>query len=158
MKKIFDAAQILNSLREKIIQTLSNDRQDGLDCLVCVINNKTKELNFAGANSRFFVAHKNNNTLSDYKTDKMPVGKSPKQNELFSSNSLQLNEGDVIYSFTDGYADQFGGPKNKKVEEKIKEIVNESLSFQEEQLKKLFSNWKGDKEQTDYVTFIAIRI
>jgi len=88
----------------------------------------------------------------------MPVGKSPKQNELFSSNSLQLNEGDVIYSFTDGYADQFGGPKNKKVEEKIKEIVNESLSFQEEQLKKLFSNWKGDKEQTDYVTFIAIRI
>ncbi|MEI8136083.1 MAG: hypothetical protein WCH21_02035 [Bacteroidota bacterium] len=46
MKKIFDAAQILNSLREKIIQTLSNDRQDGLDCLVCVINNKNKRIKF----------------------------------------------------------------------------------------------------------------
>lgn len=162
-KKIVDPAQILNALREKIIQTLSNDRQDGLDCLVCVINNKTNELNFAGANSRFFVAHKNNNTILDYKTDKMPVGKSPKQNESFTSNNIQLHEGDIIYSFTDGYADQFGGPKNKKlkvkkVEEKISEVVNESLSIQEEQLKKLFSNWKGDKEQTDDVTLIAIKI
>lgn len=162
-KNIYDSAQILNALRIKIIQTLNNDRHDGLDCLVCVIDNKTNILNYSGANSRFFISHIGNQSIAEYKTDKMPVGKSPKQNESFTSSNLQLAKGDIIYSFTDGYSDQFGGPRNKKlkvkkVEEKINQVLNASLAHQEKEIKKLFCDWKGDNEQVDDVTFIAIKI
>jgi serine phosphatase RsbU (regulator of sigma subunit) len=162
-EKTLDAAGILNVLRKKLIQTLIGDSQDGLDGLVCVLDNKTKILNYAGANSRFFISHKNEKVLTEYKSDKMPVGKGPRQDVPFANFNMQLNEGDIIYTFTDGYPDQFGGPKNKKlkvknVEQKINEIVDLQLSVQEEEIKKYFLNWKGDNEQIDDVTFISIKV
>ncbi|MBA2613818.1 MAG: SpoIIE family protein phosphatase [Bacteroidetes bacterium] len=161
-EKITDVAEILNRLRKKLIQTLA-DGQDGLDGLVCLLDNKTKKLNYAGANSRFFIAHEKDHILTEYKTDKMPVGKGPRQDVPFVCNSIQLHEGDIIYTFTDGYPDQFGGPKNKKlkvknVEQKLSEMVDQKLSVQEEEIKKFFTNWKGDKEQIDDVTFIGIKV
>lgn len=162
-EKTLDAAGILNMLRKKLIHTLIGDSQDGLDGLVCVLDNKTNNLNYAGANSRFFIAHKNEKVLTEYKSDKMPVGKGPRQDVPFMNYNLQLNESDTIYTFTDGYPDQFGGPKNKKlkvknVEQKLNEIVDLQLSLQEEEIKKYFLTWKGDKEQIDDVTFVGINV
>jgi serine phosphatase RsbU (regulator of sigma subunit)/Tfp pilus assembly protein PilF len=167
-EKITDPAEILNTVRKNIIQTLSQKdsthRQDGLDCLVCILDLKTKQLKYAGANSRFFVAHSDQEKgISEYTTDKMPVGKSPRENVPFTTQILDLKEKDIIYTFTDGYADQFGGPDNKKlklknVKRKLESIIQAPLAEQEKELRKFFNDWKGSNEQIDDVTFIGVKV
>lgn len=164
-EKIVDPAEILNTLRRRIIQTLSQKesghRQDGLDCVVCVLDRKANKLSYAGANNKLYLSRAE--TLTEYKTDKMPVGKSPHENTLFTKSVLQLKEKDIIYTFTDGYPDQFGGPTNKKlkaknVQKKIASIVHRPLTEQKSELERFFEEWKGPYEQIDDVTFIAIKL
>jgi serine phosphatase RsbU (regulator of sigma subunit) len=167
-EKITDPAKILNTLRKRIIQTLnqkeSGHRQDGLDCVVCVLNKKTNELSYAGANNKLYVASSYGDyVVTEYKTDKMPVGKSPHENIPFTKHTLQLKDKDIIYTFTDGYPDQFGGPTNKKlktknVQKKIASMVEKPLSEQKKELELFFEEWKGNNEQIDDVTFIAIKV
>ncbi len=167
-EKITDPAEIFNVLRKKIIQTLSqkeNKNQDGLDGTVCVFDYKTKKLNYACANGRFFVGHKNADKFDvvEYRGDKMAVGKSPNEEIQFKTYSVQLQTGEIIYTFTDGMADQFGGDQNKKLkvknlQKKISEISHFSLKEQQTELKHFFDEWKGRNEQIDDVTLIAIKV
>ena len=98
----------------------------------------------------------------DLPHDKMPVGKGEK-NESFTTYTIESNKGDVLYLFTDGYPDQFGGPKGKKykykqLDELLTSIHKLELTAQKEKLLLEFNNWKGDLEQVDDVCIIGIRI
>jgi len=93
----------------------------------------------------------------------MPVGRSPKENIPFKSTTFQLQENDLVIMFTDGYADQFGGPKGKKFKYKqLNELLinasDKPLNEQSIRLQKTFANWKGDLEQVDDICIIGIKI
>lgn len=162
----FDSAEILNHTRQTIIKRLEKDGsieggKDGMDCSLLMIDFKNKKLNMAAANNPIWIVREKE--LIEIKGDKMPVGKNDKQNTPFTSHNLELQSGDIIYTLTDGFPDQFGGPKGKKFMIKnLKELlVNNSslpLSEQKELLEFTFKNWLGDLEQIDDVCVVGIKV
>ena len=93
----------------------------------------------------------------------MPVGKHERDTVLFTQHEVELHTGDMVYTLTDGFPDQFGGPKGKKfkykqLEELLVSIAGKPLLQQKEELNTAFGNWKGDQEQVDDVTVIGIKI
>ncbi len=101
--------------------------------------------------------------LEEFNGDKQPVGIFGSDLKPFKQNSIDLKPNDVIYTFTDGYADQFGGPKGKKFKYKqLKELLvsiqHLDLVAQEDIVKEQFTNWKGNLEQVDDVCLIGIKI
>jgi serine phosphatase RsbU (regulator of sigma subunit) len=161
---IFNADQILNRLRTKIISALEQKgelRKDGMDVALCVWNKMDNTLEFAGANNSLILMR--NGILNEYKGDKMPVGKHEGELKPFTSVKFQLEKNDVIYMYTDGYADQFGGEKGKKFKYKslhalLQSFGNESLGSQKDKLNEAFEKWKGELEQVDDVSMIGIRV
>ena len=165
-KNISNPNEILNDIRSTIITSLNpegsdEEAKDGMDCVLCAYDFEEKILHYAAANNPLWVIR--NGELEEYKADKMPVGKYGDANKSFSHQNLNLQEGDVIYIFTDGYADQFGGPKGKKfkykqLEEKLMEVHQKPLFEQKNILAKVFDEWKGNMEQVDDVLVIGMRI
>jgi serine phosphatase RsbU (regulator of sigma subunit)/lipopolysaccharide biosynthesis regulator YciM len=165
-----EPALILSRLRKKVITALrqkglSGEQQDGMDMTVCVIDKNLMTLHYAAANHSFYLIRKNgfNFELTEYKGDKQPVGIFGKDLKPFKQHIIPIQENDVIYTMTDGYADQFGGTKGKKfkykqLKEMLLEIQSHPLSHQEKIIKDRFNQWKGDLEQVDDVTIIGIRI
>jgi len=163
-EKIKEPADILNRTREIIIDKLSQsdtEIKDGMDiCLVRINKQKnTDTLVFSGANRSLFVAE--NSTLVVYTGDKQPVGKHYNA-ASFTQQHITISPQSTIYLFTDGYADQFGGEKNKKLGSKqlsnyLRQITTLSLPEQKELLTKTFLEWKNKQEQTDDVTVIGVR-
>lgn len=157
---------VLNKTREIIIKRLKKDGseqggKDGMDCSLMVLNKEKTELTFASANNPVIIIR--NNELLEYKGDKMPVGKHNKENESFTLQKVHLQKGDVIYALTDGFQDQFGGPKGKKymiknLKNKFIEIANSPMTEQREILSEEFNNWKSELEQIDDVCIIGIRV
>ena len=101
--------------------------------------------------------------LIEIKPDKMPVGKHDRDQEGFTAHTIDINEGDIIYTLTDGFPDQFGGDKGKKFMSKnLKDLLlaNAHLPMQQQKelLDNTFNNWVGDLEQVDDVTLIGIKI
>ncbi|MBI2720697.1 MAG: SpoIIE family protein phosphatase [Bacteroidetes bacterium] len=163
--KIFSAPIILNKLREKIINALDqkgNDQQkDGMDIALCVWNKLNNTLEYAGANNPLMLVR--NNILSELKADKMPIGKYLTDTKPFNSQTIQLQPGDCLYMSTDGFPDQFGGPKGKKLKHKqleklLIEVHHIPMRKQLDALDKSFLDWKGDLEQIDDVAVIGIRV
>ena len=156
--------QILNMLREEIVnslkQSIDEDRvKDGMDMSISVIDYDQNKLWFAGANNPLCIVR--NGALETYKGDKMPVSIHYKMG-VFTLNEIDLIKGDCIYMFSDGYGDQFGGPKQKKFMVKnLKELIVEFAPLpmieQGEKLNQKFDAWKGDNSQVDDVTVIGIR-
>ncbi|HRD40319.1 MAG TPA: SpoIIE family protein phosphatase, partial [Bacteroidia bacterium] len=138
-----------------------HERKDGMDAVICNYNFNANRLQFAAANNPLWLMR--NGELLEYKPDKMPVGRAAVENKPFSLQELQLEKGDIIYTLTDGYADQFGGPKGKKFMYKaFEEILNTNkenrLSMVQQTLTERFDTWKGDNEQIDDVTVIGIEV
>ncbi len=163
--------EILNYTRSIIINTLANDGsaeggKDGMDCSLLIFDYKSMNLNWCAANNPVWIvrnAGQSNIELIELKPQKMPVGKHDRQNEPFIKQTIQLHQGDNIYTITDGFPDQFGGEKGKKFMSKnLKELLasNANLPMHEQKLllKKTFKNWVGDFEQVDDVTIIGIKI
>lgn len=100
--------------------------------------------------------------MTEYKADKMPVGKHFEAVRPFSLQTIELQNGDLIYTSTDGFGDQFGvnGKKlmKKKLKEELLKIQHQPMSEQKEYLDHFFENWKGDTEQVDDVCVIGVRI
>jgi serine phosphatase RsbU (regulator of sigma subunit) len=118
-------------------------------------------MEFSGANNPLWIVR--DGKIIELKADKMPVGRSPKELETFSSCLFQLQKNDLIYAFTDGYADQFGGPKGKKFKYKQLEelILSNSEKLMSQQLHVLdttFKNWQGNLDQVDDVCVVGIRV
>lgn len=164
-KNISSPASILNEQRKQIIKALnptgSENSQDGMDCVLCEYDLDNLTLNFAAANNPLWVIR--NNAIIEFKGNKMPVGKHLELNDDFTEQSIILEHGDVIYTFTDGIADQFGGEEGKKF--KYKQLAELLLSIhhlpmqqQKVHIEKVVNAWKGNREQTDDMLIVGVKI
>jgi serine phosphatase RsbU (regulator of sigma subunit)/sensor domain CHASE-containing protein len=164
------AAEIINYLREFIVETLNQtgefgEAHGGMDIVFCIIDPAASKLEYASAfNSFYIVSDKNEsseNQLVEYKGDPMPVGIYIK-NEAFTNHIIDINDGDMIYLFSDGFIDQFGGPDNKKYRSNnfkklIFEASKEPYCGQKKILEDTFKKWQGENEQTDDILVMGIR-
>ncbi len=171
-RKYTNAAAILDHARQRIISSLAEDGseeggKDGMDCSVTIFDFKNKKLSFAAANNPVWIIRKNAETgkqeLLELKPDRMPVGKHAKDNIPFTEKHFDLEAGDVVYTLTDGFCDQFGGPKAKKFTYKrLKEILvsisAKSVTEQKAVLHKTFNDWRGTQEQVDDVLIIGVKV
>ena len=165
-RKYSGPAAILNHARQRIISSLAEDGseeggKDGMDCSVVVFDLKNKKLTFSAAYNPVWIVREGE--LIELKPDRMPVGKHAKDNIPFTEQTVELKSGDVVYTLTDGYCDQFGGPRAKKFTyRKLKEILlkisSDSAKDQNVFLTKTFENWKGTLEQVDDVLIIGVKI
>ncbi len=163
--KKLKASEILNELRKNIIQSLrqsgeEGEAKDGMDIALCIVDNNTKTLQFAGANNPMYVIK--NGELTIYKGDRMPIGIHQNVNLPFTNYELSLEPGDVFYIFSDGFADQFGGDKGKKFKYKpfqqlLLSIHEEEMKVQKMKLERFFDQWKSDYEQVDDVLVIGVK-
>ncbi len=171
LKKGLRANEILNLLRKQIKLALHQDGvrdtvSDGMDIALCIINLEQKTMQFSGANHPLYIIRKNKETaeaeLIVIKPDKMPIAIYLKE-KPFTNNNIDLQTGDVLYMFSDGYKDQFGGIKNTKFlsrrfKKLLLEISNLPVSEQKQILYKTFKDWTGDQPQVDDVLIIGMRI
>jgi serine phosphatase RsbU (regulator of sigma subunit)/tetratricopeptide (TPR) repeat protein len=134
---------------------------DGMDISVCSIDLNTLHLNFAGAQNSLYIVR--NKQLTELKADQVSIGDPASVDHVFSPQNMQLCKGDWVYLFTDGYADQKGGPYNKKFyylpfQDMIKEVSDLSGQEQRQKMDLMFHQWKGRNEQLDDVLIIAVKI
>ncbi len=158
-------SKILNLLRERIMKTLhqtgdDEENKDAIDMALLIFDNETGTLQNAGANNPLY--HIRNGSLSEIKADKMPVGVNAIEEESFTNHVIQLISDDMVYIFSDGYADQFGGPANKKYKYGPFKKLLASISTLDpnEQMQKLedeFYRWKGNQNQVDDVLILGIK-
>jgi len=163
-RHILQPDQIIENLRQGIIKSLKqvaeeDSIKDGLDIAVCVVDFDKNILWFAGANSPLYLVR--GGELIHYRADKMPVAIHYKM-EPFTLHKIDLQKGDSFYIFSDGYADQFGGPKQKKfmsmqLRETLVAIAAMPMLKQGERLNEIFEEWRGDSPQIDDVTMIGVR-
>ena len=189
--KTTNAAQVLDQLRSKIIKLLHQrgifgEAQDGMDISLCVYNEEKGTLNYAGAYSYTYLAcfgtpdpetiatvensesriikMENEETyLICFKPDRMPIGIHTKDNIPFRNIELKVQPGDILYMTSDGFSDQFGGPKNKKYytanfEKLLLSVTPFTLDKQKEILTETFLDWKGINEQVDDVHIIGVKL
>jgi serine phosphatase RsbU (regulator of sigma subunit)/predicted negative regulator of RcsB-dependent stress response len=163
-KGITNTGEILNEVRNNVIKSLNpkgnEGVNDGMDCVLCAFDFDKKTLQYSASNNSFYIIR--NKELIVCKADKMPIGLSTKM-DSFKTNEIQLQSGDVVYMFTDGYADQFGGENNKKfkykqLEELLISVQDFTMTTQKNVLIDRFNAWKGNNEQTDDVLIIGIKM
>ena len=170
---IHDTGRILDKLSELVEETFEkseNELKDGMDISLLKIKSDTSmsadsnlvHVQWSGANNPIWVIKKDTQLLEEIKADKQPVGKFENR-KLFITNQLSFKKGDRLYLFTDGYADQFGGPKGKKfkykqLEELLLSTANLALKDQKQALEKAFDAWRGSHEQVDDVCIIGISL
>lgn len=156
--------QIIENLRQGIIKSLKqvadeDSIKDGMDIAVCVVDFDKNILWYAGANNPLYLVR--GRELTHYRADKMPVAIHYKM-EPFTQHKIDLQKGDAFYIFSDGYADQFGGPKQKKfmsmqLRETLVALDGMPMLRQGERLNEIFEEWRGDSPQIDDVTLIGVR-
>jgi ligand-binding sensor domain-containing protein/serine phosphatase RsbU (regulator of sigma subunit) len=159
-------AEVLDFTRKKVIETLAKDGsaeggKDGMDCSLVKYDIANMKITFAAAHNGIWIVR--GEELIEYKADKMPVGKHHHDQVPFSQTEVELQKGDIVYTFTDGYPDQFGGEKGKKFKYKsLKKLLIEfskmPMKEQGQALSKHFEAWKGDLEQLDDVCIIGVKI
>lgn len=162
-RNILEPDKIFNYARQKLMLNISKEGQrDGFDGILLCIETKggVKRITYAAANNNPVVIEKG--TLHELPADKMPVGIG-ESNSDFKLYSIDAKAGSMLYLFTDGYADQFGGPKGKKFKYKqLYELManncNQPLASQQEVFKQSFNTWKGNLEQIDDVCIIGVRV
>jgi serine phosphatase RsbU (regulator of sigma subunit) len=183
---------ILRKLRKEIIKSLNqkdkiHNQKDGMDMAIISINHETNTIQFSGANNPLYIItnaelnilskenlssiklydklnlkNKDSKFLYEIKPDKMPIAIYDKMSR-FTTHEIQIKKGDQIYLFSDGFADQFGGERNKKYKYKpfknlLLENANKSMQEQFDILKSSFTKWKGNNEQVDDLVIIGIKI
>ena len=159
------ANEILGQLRAQVIKSLhqtgkEGEAKDGMDIALCVLNNKTNELEFAGAYNALY--HIREGELTEIKADRMPIAIHRNEDPPFTNQKLRVEKGDTIYLFSDGYADQFGGPNGKKFMYKqfkslLLSVQDLSMEKQKEIMAEEFDMWKGESDQIDDVILMGIR-
>ncbi len=176
---ITNTGLILKKLRKEIIKSLKQkgevgEQKDGMDMAIISINHETNIVQFSGANNPLYIITNDKRNLTGFKNllgiegfyetkpNKMPIAIYEKMDN-FTTHEIQLEKGDQLYMFSDGFADQFGGPKGKKFKYKpfkklLLENADKPMTKQKEILNYAFENWKGNIEQVDDVVVIGIKI
>jgi serine phosphatase RsbU (regulator of sigma subunit) len=184
---ITNTGNILDKTRELVLETFAKGNaevKDGMDISLLCIDKKNNKAFWSGANNPlWYVDPVTSGTqpsvtssevekstasgldssrpdIKEIKADKQPIGKTDNP-KPFTTHEIELKPGMQFYLFTDGFADQFGGPKGKKfkykqLEELLLSLTNSSMQEQKETLISNFTNWKGDLEQVDDVCVIGI--
>jgi len=159
--------EVLDAMRTQIKlvmnqRNFSTDSKDGIDISIVVLNTKTMKAQYSGANRPLIIFPANSNSkFIEYKPDKMPVGIHNKE-ESFSAIDFDIQNGDTLYLFTDGYEDQFGGLHDKKMKgktfrEQLVSIQSKSMQAQHDELDCLHKAWKGNESQTDDILVVGLR-
>jgi serine phosphatase RsbU (regulator of sigma subunit) len=164
--EITDSGLILDELSSKVIKALHQkgareDTKDGMDISLCVIDKKLNSIQFSGAHNNLYLIR--NKELTEYKADWIPIGYSYEKDERFSKQEIRIAPGDIIYMYSDGYADQFGGPDRKKfnyarLKSLLLQIHHLPMDEQHERLSREFHKWKGNEPQTDDVMIIGMKM
>lgn len=153
-----EPAKILDKLTDLVKETFESGEdkvKDGMDGALCSINLDKGEVEYAGAHNPLWIIKKGADEVEEIKANKQPIGDFDFR-KPFTNHTLKLGKGDLIYFFSDGYVDQFGGPKGKKFKYKtlknlLFEIKEKSMDEQIAILHTTFNDWKGDLEQLDEI-------
>ena len=159
-------SEILDRLREGVVNTLRVDdsgrqAKDGMDMTLCTINYDTLELQYAAAFNPLYIIRDGELVL--HPANKFPIGLFIGEKTNFDNHTVQLQKGDQIYIFSDGYADQFGGPKEKKFmignfRKLLTQISGLPVNEQKDKLDRILLEWQGEQEQVDDVLVIGVRV
>lgn len=165
-KGVSNPAEIFNYSRRIIIDRLKKDGsvdggKDGMDASFIAFNTDKTKMNYVAAQTPIWVIRKGELTI--IKSEKMPVGNHLKNDSPFVGGQFPLQKGDQIYTLTDGFQDQFGGPKGKKfmtknLRELIVSISSLPMTEQRETLENTLKEWKGNLEQIDDICIIGIKV
>jgi len=160
-----EAEKILNRLKDGIIHALrqtteSETSSDGMDMALCVFDPVTSKLQFAGGFVPLILIR--DGEYFKYKTDPMPVGIGAISGRVFTRHELEIQKGDQIYLYSDGYEDQFGGAEDtkfsrKRFRELLMEIHTLPVKDQKARLEQCLDHWMGDVEQVDDIMVVGIR-
>jgi serine phosphatase RsbU (regulator of sigma subunit) len=161
-----NAADILNRLRRLVISAINKEKKetenkDGMDMAFCIYDFKKMQIDYSGAYNAMYIIR--NGELLETKADRMPIGVHSRDKKSFTNKLVDIQKGDRVYIFSDGYLDQFGGPKGKKFMSKrfkrlLLEIEEYSMEKQKEVLWQRFIEWRGDIEQIDDIIIIGIMV
>jgi len=162
---ILKASEILNRLRVYIIKSMSHkdeasQARDGMDLSLVVIDRQLKMIEYAGAYNPLLILRKGE--MIEYKADKMPIGKHVGEEGPFTNHKIQLEDNDMIYLFSDGFPDQFGGERGSKYKARpfkrlLQRISTEPVDSQAELLETELNTWMGKTEQVDDILVMGIR-
>jgi serine phosphatase RsbU (regulator of sigma subunit) len=165
--RIHSPAKILQELDRKISITLKQNNesdvpvQDGMDASVITVNRKNRSFRFSSAKRP--ALYFQNGTLREFKGSKLSIGGMRSGDKVFEEMVFEYQPGDMLYLFTDGYIDQFGGPENKKymirrLRELLSRINKSAVTDQQKAVESEIRNWIGTNEQTDDILLIGIRL
>lgn len=166
-EQVTSPAYILNRLSEKVIERLKqkdieSQTRDGMDMALCSLLLSKNKLQFSGANNPLIIIR--NKQIIQMDADRTPIGhQGIEEVKEFTTKEMDVESGDCIYLFSDGYSDQFGGEKGKKFKvKKLIEILNDNsekpMHIQKQILEKTFSDWKGNMEQVDDVCIVGVKL
>jgi serine phosphatase RsbU (regulator of sigma subunit) len=165
-RRITDSGKILDELKRKVQRALHQkgmreEVKDGMDMSLCIIDTSINMLQYSGAFNNLYLIR--DNILIEYQSDKMPIGIFEETDAKFKSNNIGIFPDDIIYMFSDGYADQFGGPNRKKykystLKDFLLKIHDLPLREQKQSLEKEFYDWKGTNNQIDDILILGIKI
>ena len=166
---ILHASQVLNEMRDMVVSALHQqgvpgESKDGMEMSLVIFDKQTNVLEFSGAHLSIYIARYHDGEpyeIIELKGDRMPIGYYRKMND-FTDHTIKINSGDIVYLFTDGYIDQFGGEKGQRFKsrsfkELIAKNVNKPMAEQHEILQSTFFNWKQDQEQIDDVLVVGVQ-
>lgn len=163
--KLYTPSEMLDKLNEGVTEFFSQqgtsiEIKDGMDIALCALDRKKMLLEYSGANNPIYIVR--NKELIEIHADKQPIGEYLFRKK-FTNKEIAVMQGDTIYLFSDGYADQFGGPKGKKFKHRqlrdvLLSVRDKSMDGQKEFLLNALSEWKGELEQVDDILVLGIRI
>lgn len=166
-KQIVDPALILERLHHEIVKALHQNTErvqsrDGMEMSLCVIDNKSNVIEFAGAMNPLYIVQ--DNIIKVIKPDTKGIGgdTNPNKETTFTNHIIPIHKNMSVYMFTDGYMDQFGGADNKKFnisnfKKLILEIQSKSMDQQGDEVKQAIKIWQGDNKQIDDMLMIGMR-
>jgi PAS domain S-box-containing protein len=163
-KGITSTKKALAILDEKVkgaLESENHSSRDGMDIVFMAYNRKTNQLDFSGGNNSIFILRKGE--LIKCKGDRFSIGSDGLDNKVFTEESIQLQSGDTVYTFTDGYKDQFGGPKGKKfMQKRLLDIIisngDKSLKDQKQLLELSLTEWMKGHNQVDDISVMAFKV
>ena len=164
--KVTEPGLILDKLRDLLIKSLKQqggdeNTKEGMDIALCKLDSKKLEIEYAGAFNPMF--HIRDGVLSEYKPNNQPIGVYAGKKVPFTNHKIKVKKGDMVYISSDGYPDQFGGPKGKKFLKKrfsdmILKASTQPISAQEKLIETTLKDWMEGHEQIDDICVMGVRV